>query len=130
MLYIYGFFYQPINGTEFEKLVGFEWFVLAISLVLFYLILFKWKQHDLWNLIIQNTALIVISFPFYVSVLELIGIGLDDTIQSFNPFFLIMMLTVFTIYLNDWKKLKKPELDNIISTLNHFIKEPFAFKYI
>ena len=105
MMYLYGWLYQPINDTKLEKIIPFELVVILISMVVILLIFFKLKKNGLKNLILQDVGLIIFSFPFYGTVLELFGIGLDDNVEKFNPFVAIIILTILTLNLNDWKKI-------------------------
>lgn len=103
LLYMYGLFYQPINETYVEKIIPFDWFVILISILIIYLIMKRGKK-TLSNIIIQDIGIAIISLPLFATILSLFNLGLDDNVEVINPLWIMIVLTIFTININDWIK--------------------------
>lgn len=105
VLYLYGIFYQPINDTFLEKMIPFDWFVILISALLIYLIMRHGKK-TLISIIIQDIGIALIAFPLFAMLLSLFTVGPDDNVEIINPIWIMIVLTIFTININDWIKLR------------------------
>jgi hypothetical protein len=103
LLYLYGIFYQPINDTFLGKIIPFDWFVILISVLIIYFIMKRGKK-TLINIIIQDIPIAIISFPLFAMILSIFNAGLDDNVEEINPFWIMIVLTIFTININDWIK--------------------------
>ena len=113
MMYLYGFLYYPINDSKLEEFIPFEMVVFAISVMVLGLIIFKTKGRRFRNLILQDTIIIIFGIPFYSTLLAALGIGIDDVEVPKMILFVIALLTFSMVVFNDWKKTKKPAVNNI-----------------
>lgn len=103
LMYLYGLFYQPINDTFLEKIIPFDWFVILISVLIIYLIMKRGKK-ILINIVIQDIGIAIVALPLFAMILSLFKLGIDDNVESFNPIWVMMILTILTININDWIK--------------------------
>ena len=112
LLYLFGYFYQPINESDLQRYFPFEYFVMIISaLIIIGLILVK--SRSFIKVLIQNVVILIFAVPFFSTLLDLVNFGIDDAENIYLPFTLIILGSLMIINLNDWLKVKKPVANNV-----------------
>jgi hypothetical protein len=104
---LYGWLCHPIMDSQLKELFSFEFIVILLSLILMLLIFFQASGNSFLNLLLQDTGLIILSIPFYLVLADLLKLGPDQSKYPILSFLVIIIFTIATINLNDWKKLKE-----------------------
>lgn len=101
VMYLYGMIFTPLRHVGLKQPIYFEIFVATLSITIMGVILFKISGHTFLNLLIQNIALVIISFPFFGLITG--GFGPFDEPSLFE-YTVVLVLTILTINSNDWIK--------------------------
>jgi len=105
ILYLYGGLYSPINESGLKKYMPFELIVIAFSLIIVGLIFYKMKGQTFWRILLQDIILITILVPLFAIILGFFENDFDP--ENRKLFYVgIFILTIMSINLNDWVKIR------------------------
>lgn len=110
VLYFLGWLCLPFEFLGLFDVFSFQWFVIVI-LALIIVLLIKKGKSKLRNIILQDIVLCLCSLPFYSMFLSVFKLGIDDHPQKVDSFWIMIVLTIITININDWIKLRRQTLD-------------------
>jgi len=101
---LFGLIYQPISWISLDWLLTPFLFISILSIILFWIIIVRWKSKTLKSILGQDLTLIIIGLPFSNTFLSLFKLDIDGGLAFPLPMILIAVLTFLIVQINHLRK--------------------------
>jgi hypothetical protein len=101
---LFGLIYQPISWISLDWLLTPFLFISILSIILFWIIIVRWKSKTIKSIIGQDLNLIIIGLPFSNTFLSLFKLDIDGGMAFPLPMILVAGLTFLIVQINHLRK--------------------------
>jgi hypothetical protein len=101
---LFGLIYQPISWISLDWLLTPFLFISILSIILFWIIIVRWKSKTIKSILGQDLTLIIIGLPFSNTFLSLFKLDIDGGLAFPLPMILIAVLTFLIVQINHLRK--------------------------
>jgi hypothetical protein len=101
---LFGLIYQLISWISLDWLLTPFLFISILSIILFWIIIVRWKSNTIKSILGQDLTLIIIGLPFSNTFLSLFKLDIDGGLAFPLPMILIAVLTFLIVQINHLRK--------------------------